>query len=704
MKALDGALQSRILGFLGTAPLPLAPAPTAPISSAAAGGLTPADLVLLRSGAPAGVVVRDGFLGARESMQLRDWADGLRTGGRLRPSGMGREDGRWRESAVRGDRICFQSDLTSAERGGLAVLQGRMEGLVRQLEAEQPFPGRRITGRTSLQVAAYEGGGARYHRHRDAQRRAGGGAERFLTAIYYLNEGWSDADGGCLRLHLPSEKHWDISPRSDRLVVFRSDVTEHEVLPTAAARLAITTWIYAERAAAYVSPAAPLSAPALHEDRSIFVGIVSYRDSELKHTVRDLFATAARPERVSCGVVLQADAFGVDAKDLFLDADDVAVDKGTEDRSAFFLSEAARRNLRCLVVRPEAAAGPAPARAALASLLGAEDFVLSVDSHMRFRPNWDAFLLCELEKCSSMKMGKCNKEMEERNKEMEERNKEMEERNKETEECNKEMEARNEETEARNEERGKGGTGTCAERSAGAILTTYPAGYALPYGRGQALETRPTVLVPCGFDADGMLKQRGRLVEPRGAPIPSPLWAAGFNFCAADTWRSVPYDAELAQLFRGEEASMAARLFTAGLDFYAPSEQVCYHLWTRGHRPTFWEQAGGRQRYSLSPAAQREGFARDAAKGTSQRRVARMLQEAAADGGARGLGSARGLRDFERRAGIDLRGARLLPGAERGGLDAACFVDEGGAAAARGAKVMSLLAARGAAAAGAPTG
>lgn len=32
---------------------------------------------------------------------------------------------------------------------------------------------------------------------------------------------------------------------------------------------------------------------------------------------------------------------------------------------------------------------------------------------------------------------------------------------------------------------------------------------------------------------------------------------------------------------------MAARMFTRGWDFFAPPQAVVYHLWSRGHRPSF---------------------------------------------------------------------------------------------------------------------
>lgn len=99
-------------------------------------------------------------------------------------------------------------------------------------------------GRFEAQAAHYAGGGARYVRHRDAFR-GGPNANRRLTAIYYVNEAWTPAHGGVLRLYPePDGPPVDVEPRADRLVVFLSAEVEHEVLPVFAPRWAVTAWYY----------------------------------------------------------------------------------------------------------------------------------------------------------------------------------------------------------------------------------------------------------------------------------------------------------------------------------------------------------------------------------------------------------------------------------------------------------------------------
>ena len=81
--------------------------------------------------------------------------------------------------------------------------------------------------------------GARYTYHLDNPRRRN---SRLLTAVFYLNAGWEEAQGGALRLlepipapgplpPAPTTILGEVSPRLDTLVLFWSDSVPHEVLP-----------------------------------------------------------------------------------------------------------------------------------------------------------------------------------------------------------------------------------------------------------------------------------------------------------------------------------------------------------------------------------------------------------------------------------------------------------------------------------------
>ena len=150
-------------------------------------------------------------------------------GKRLTPAGTSRE--RSVNVAVRGDSSLW---LTS-EDSAFSPLSAMFEALRGEMNRDAWLG---LT-RFDLQLAHYPGNGAAYARHRDA---LAGKPGRRLTAIAYLNAGWTVPDGGALRLHV--DPVVDIAPLLGRLVVFLSNQVEHEVMPTWASRLAITAWYY----------------------------------------------------------------------------------------------------------------------------------------------------------------------------------------------------------------------------------------------------------------------------------------------------------------------------------------------------------------------------------------------------------------------------------------------------------------------------
>ena len=81
--------------------------------------------------------------------------------------------------------------------------------------------------------------GSYYKRHLDQFK---GDDHRRLSVIFYLNEGWKEEEGGQLRLYVP-DGLLDVFPIGGRLVCFRSDKIEHEVLPATRDRLSITGWV-----------------------------------------------------------------------------------------------------------------------------------------------------------------------------------------------------------------------------------------------------------------------------------------------------------------------------------------------------------------------------------------------------------------------------------------------------------------------------
>jgi SM-20-related protein len=81
--------------------------------------------------------------------------------------------------------------------------------------------------------------GSYYKRHLDQFKKDD---RRKLSVICYLNEGWKSEHGGQLRIyHQEGEKEY--LPIAGRLICFRSDRLEHEVLPATRERLSLTGWM-----------------------------------------------------------------------------------------------------------------------------------------------------------------------------------------------------------------------------------------------------------------------------------------------------------------------------------------------------------------------------------------------------------------------------------------------------------------------------
>jgi len=113
---------------------------------------------------------------------------------------------------------------------------------------------------------------------------------------------------------------------------------------------------------------------------TIFVQIASYRDPELGWTVKDLFAKAEHPERITVGICQQC--FPAKDKDCMVEPS---------------------AQVRIVNALPSESLGVCWARAAVQTLFQDQDYVLMIDSHMRFIPHWDTALIDELARCPSPK-------------------------------------------------------------------------------------------------------------------------------------------------------------------------------------------------------------------------------------------------------------------------------------------------------------
>jgi prolyl 4-hydroxylase len=116
---------------------------------------------------------------------------------------------------------------------------------------------------------------------------------------------------------------------------------------------------------------------------TIFVQIASYRDPECQWTVRDLFDKAEHPSRVTVGICAQCDP--------------------VKDARCFLEPSPRPAQTKIISVLPGESKGVCWARAQAQTLFEDQDYVLMIDSHMRFIPGWDSALIAELARCPSTK-------------------------------------------------------------------------------------------------------------------------------------------------------------------------------------------------------------------------------------------------------------------------------------------------------------
>ncbi len=65
---------------------------------------------------------------------------------------------------------------------------------------------------------------------------------RQITVLIYLNKNWKHGDGGELVIY-KNNKEIKVEPIAKRLLLFKSDVIEHEVLTTNVPRYSLTGWL-----------------------------------------------------------------------------------------------------------------------------------------------------------------------------------------------------------------------------------------------------------------------------------------------------------------------------------------------------------------------------------------------------------------------------------------------------------------------------
>ena len=183
--------------------------------------------------------VNDNFLNSNELGILSKELHRHFEEGGLKKAGTGQGRGYQQDKGIRGDYISW------VDAANLSVdchfILDRLEALALYLN-QTCYLGIR---KSEIHFALYPAS-TFYKRHLDVFQNT---KSRKISIVCYLNEDWEAIHGGQIRLYVPDENGnetgVDILPIGGRLVCFKSDILEHEVLPAIRERCSITGWLKA---------------------------------------------------------------------------------------------------------------------------------------------------------------------------------------------------------------------------------------------------------------------------------------------------------------------------------------------------------------------------------------------------------------------------------------------------------------------------
>ncbi len=183
-----------------------------------------------------GYGIIDSFLTNDEVKAILDVLDGYRNAGDFKRAGIGQAEMHQVDKSQRGDLIRWIEPEKAKDP--TQVYLDRMRDLMLFINRTCFLSLKDFEFHFTLYPV-----GTFYKRHLDQFKTDD---HRKLSVICYLNFDWRPEDGGQLRMYRPSaatEEVIDVMPLAGRMVCFRSDFLEHEVLPTNRERKSLTGWL-----------------------------------------------------------------------------------------------------------------------------------------------------------------------------------------------------------------------------------------------------------------------------------------------------------------------------------------------------------------------------------------------------------------------------------------------------------------------------
>ena len=176
-------------------------------------------------------VIVDDFISDEMFEKLMSFFQEAEENDKLKKAGIGAQQDFQLKAEVRGDFIYWLDEERDKE---LSFFFDLKDDLVESLKR---FCFLSLSG-SEFHIAKYPVG-TFYHKHLDQFNES---SNRKITVLLYLNKNWKKGDGGELVIYKDGQKIV-VEPMAKRLLLFKSDTIEHEVLKTNVPRYSLTGWL-----------------------------------------------------------------------------------------------------------------------------------------------------------------------------------------------------------------------------------------------------------------------------------------------------------------------------------------------------------------------------------------------------------------------------------------------------------------------------
>mgnify|MGYP003890516347 CR=1 FL=1 len=131
-------------------------------------------------------------------------------------------------------------------------------------------------------------------------------------------------------------------------------------------------------------------------------------------------------------------------------------------------------------------------------------------------------------------------------------------------------------------------------------LTNYVSTFNINTGEIEINPLRGPMFIESIDQTDGFFRYNSKYVQNMNNVQESKGWSGCFSFSTSQIIIDAPYDPYTPFLFFGEEMDIFARLYTRGWLMFVPAEPICFTMFDRSYRKTFWEHPDQAETVQLS--------------------------------------------------------------------------------------------------------